>query len=319
MTRLRFSAYGVLVMLLLSAWGSPSSQVVLATQEKVIYDVCFSKHGSVLLVADGPDIRWFSGDSFSILGVSKGHTKQLLAIDLAADSSILASGGKDSTLILWDVKQNTIRKRLNFHRGIITSLALSPDNRYVVSGDTDDKVYLYDIQEQKIQHVFADHADDVTSVAFSPDGTLICTAGADGTINFYEASTRKLIESFRNQGFIREVSFYNDGTGMIACGDNSKVNVWRIHTDKIIQLRTLEDESGWLLTAKMLEDNKTLVTGGLLGKVKIMTGNLTYEQKLAVPLSRIEFKPFNDPYLQVAVATLGKGVIILDARNMKTK
>lgn len=320
MIRLKYFVCVALAMLGLNSFTS-QLKIILPTEQKIIHDLCFSKHGTTLLVADGTNVRWFSTESYKMLGLSaNGHSKQLLTIDLSADSSILVSGGKDSTIVLWNVKENKILKRLSFHKGIVTSLQLSSDNNYLISGGTDHKVFIYDLREQRLRYEISDHKDDVTSVKFSPNNNFFCTGGADGILNFYDANTGDLINSFDNLGFIREVDFSQDNSKLISCGDQSKVTIWLINQSKKIDpLETVKSNDGWLLTSKIGEDGRSISTGSLSGVVRIKTDVGTYISKLGVGISDIEFKPNNKSYLTLAIASLGKGAYILEARNMKLK
>ena len=113
-------------------------------------------------------VKVFSMETKALIAEFKnGHKKQILSIDISQDSLLLASGGKDSTITIWDFTDNKILSTLSYHKGIVTSVKFSPDGRYLVSGATDDKVYLYDIAQKKVVKEYTGHTDDVTSVDFS--------------------------------------------------------------------------------------------------------------------------------------------------------
>src|SRR5690349_7362140 len=102
MIRFIYFAFLGFIFLVLSSFNT-TTEIYLQTEQKVIHDLCFTKNGSTLLVADGANIRWFSTDTYKSIGLSSnGHQQQLLTIALSADSSLLVSGGKDSTVVLWN-------------------------------------------------------------------------------------------------------------------------------------------------------------------------------------------------------------------------
>ena len=47
---------------------------------------------------------------------------------------MLASGSKDATIRLWDVKTGAVLRTLEGHSGRVESLAFSPDGRTLASG-----------------------------------------------------------------------------------------------------------------------------------------------------------------------------------------
>jgi hypothetical protein len=53
------------------------------------------------------------------------------------------------------------------------------------------------------------------------------------------------------------------------------------------------------------------------GKIVIKLVRSTYSYKIGVPVTSVLFKPGLSSSLEIAVATMGKGVIILNGRNMK--
>jgi WD40 repeat protein len=309
-----------LALLLLSSLTSSPPYIRVPTKEKTIYDICFTKNGTTLLVADGNCIRWFSMNGLRLLGESiKGHHKTLLSIDLSPDSSLMVSAGRDSIITLWDVKRNLVVKQLSYHNGIVTSVKLSPDHKYLLSGGTDDHAFVYDVQADKIRLTLRDHDHDVTSVAFHPDGKRFATAGADGKINIYDLSTNKLVKSYRGLGFIGRIDFSNDGTKLLSCGDKSIVT-WSIENDGSINEPFFHDiNSGWLMSAKFNEDNHSIVSAGVQGKVHINTKYATYESRLRAPVTDVEFKHAASELETVAVSTVGKGTLIIDVKKMKVR
>ena len=66
------------------------------------------------------------------------------AVAFSPDGTILATGGYDNILRLWDVATGRKRAELSGHTGRIESLAFSPDGRAIASGALDG-VRLWDV------------------------------------------------------------------------------------------------------------------------------------------------------------------------------
>lgn len=291
------------------------------TDSDIIYGICFTNKGKALGIADNNTIKVYSTDSRELLNEFKnGHENQVLSIDISQDSTILVSGGKDSTIVIWDLVNNKILSSLSNQKGIITSVQISPDGNYLVSGGTDNNAYLYDLEKSEVIQVFSDHTDDITSVKFSPDGKLIATASGDKIINIYEVKSFKLIGSLTgHRSWVRDISFSKDGTKLISCGDDSRIITWNISDIyKIRKQNAKKVGLDWLLSIDFHKDKGTYAYGGMNGEIKIVTPIGSYILKIARPIQKILFNP-QRIYLKVAVATRGNGVIMTDTRNMKWK
>jgi WD40 repeat protein len=74
----------------------------------------------------------------------KGHSG-VLALAFSPDGKTLASGGRDDTIKLWDVKTGKERSSLEGHSEAVFCLAFSPDGKLLASGSWDDTIKLWDI------------------------------------------------------------------------------------------------------------------------------------------------------------------------------
>ena len=67
----------------------------------------------------------------------KGHTGGVVGVAFSSDGTLLASGGSDSAIIVWDVKNSKGKATLKGHNDSVTSVAFSPDSTILASGSYD--------------------------------------------------------------------------------------------------------------------------------------------------------------------------------------
>jgi WD40 repeat protein len=317
-----FMAFAFLSSLFIGYSQKGNAPIVYKTNNDIIYNICFTEKGGVLGIADDNTIKAYSTNSQGLLYEFKnGHKSQILAIDISKDSTLLVSGGKDSTMVIWDFVNKKILKSLTYQKGIITSVKISPDRRYLASGGTDNKVYLYDLEKNEVVHEFTDHVDDITSVKFSPDGTLLATASGDNTIKIYDVKNIKLLASLTgHKSWVRDISFSGDGTRLISCGDDSRIIEWNI--TNIQNIRVLNNSKiafCWILSVAFNNDSKSYAYGDFNGNTIIDTPFSRYKINFNVPINKVIFKPNENDVLEIAIATRGKGVFLINAKDMKLK
>lgn len=147
-----------------------------------VHAITFHPNGE--LVAFAPSAR------IHLIDVSKGellfpafedHAGSVNALAFSPDNNLLASGGYDNTIFLWNVNNRTrYAGPLHAHNGYIEDLKFRPpDGRMLASVGADDKIILWDVETARPYAPL--HAPDGCSrLAFSPDGKrLACNSHKD--------------------------------------------------------------------------------------------------------------------------------------------
>ncbi len=124
---------------------------------------------------------------------SFGEPRRVHKVTLSPDDSVLAAGGLDGAIYLWDMasrfKVATLRNREHLrtgHGSLTGALAFSDDGAWLAAGHLDGAVYLWDVAAGLELDVRLRHDGAVRGLAFVPGGQTLITAGADATLRFYE-------------------------------------------------------------------------------------------------------------------------------------
>jgi WD40 repeat protein len=295
-------------------------EIHFGNQNSLVYDICFSESGNALFVAEDNIINVYSTETQELITqFDIEHTKQVMSIDISNDSSIFVSGGKDSLIVIWDLLNGGIKKKLSYHNGIVTSVKISSDNRLIVSGSTDNKVIVYDIIDEKILYTLSDHKEDITAVDFNPNGKILASSSGDNNINLYNLKNGELITTLsEHKDWVRDISFSPDSSKLISCGDDSKVIIWNIDNLDNIKSTVLKQGFKWLLSSNFNNNSDAYVVAGLSGKIKIYTRFAEVRYNLKAPINKVIFAS-DESQLKIAMATRGKGVILLYSKYMKIK
>ncbi|XP_044062440.1 WD repeat-containing protein 26 isoform X2 [Siniperca chuatsi] len=121
------------------------------------------------------------------------HCNEVWFCKFSNDGTKLATGSKDTTVIVWHVDAETqqmkLMKTLEGHAYGVSYLAWSPDDAYLIACGPDDcsELWLWSVQTGELRTKMSQsHEDSLTSVAWNPDGKRFVTGGQRG--QFYQCS-----------------------------------------------------------------------------------------------------------------------------------
>jgi WD40 repeat protein len=227
-----------------------------------------------------------------------GHSSPVLAVDASPDGQLIATGGGDQTVKLWQ-PDGTLLHTLQHKVSSVFALSFSPDSQRLVTSSVDGSIYLWS-RFGKLLKTFQGHSAAVWAIAVSPDGQRIASASEDSTIRLWSADGKPLKTLKGHQGGVWGVAFSPDGNLLASSSADGTVKVWTLDGELV---RTLEGHSAavWDVEFALLADNSgtkrpAIVSASADNTVKLWQLDGTLLQTLSGHSSEV---------FEVAVSTAG--------------
>lgn len=122
-----------------------------------------------------------------------GHSGYVSALTVSPDGSLCASGGKDGSIILWDLSLSRCLYTLASGDEIY-ALAFSP-NRYWLCAATTSSIKIYNLEERKLmdelkpEFTTGEKEPECISLAWSADGQNLFAGYTDNVIRVWQVMT----------------------------------------------------------------------------------------------------------------------------------
>ncbi|OAA20129.1 serine/threonine protein kinase [Frankia sp. EI5c] len=199
------------------------------------------------------------------------HTAAVWTVKISPRGDLMATGGDDQVVLLWDVSDPTSPRDLGTraitHLGRVEDVAFAPDGRTLaVAGE--ETLRLWDISNpvspRALGAPLTGYAGLMYSVAFAPGGRLLAAAGSGQAMVLWDVADRarpRLVT--RLDGHTASVTFAPDGR-TAASGDGTRAVLWDVTAGSSVRA-TAELPSvaaGWVYAIAFSPDGRTVATAG---------------------------------------------------------
>ena len=148
------------------------SIAILPDHQTVVTGLAYDEGGNALQI-----YHQISGERNPVL-----NGQAVSASTIASSNGILATGGRDKLVRLWETTNWKKIAEFEGHQDRISCIEFSPDGSRIASCDESGSIRLWDVQSHRqISEICQANGIECLSLDFSPDGTRIVTAHGDGT------------------------------------------------------------------------------------------------------------------------------------------
>lgn len=252
---------------------------------EAVHGLAFTPDGSVLASADGNAddfaIRLWNVVTGEALGTLNGHDGIVWDAAFSPDGELLASVSSDQTAKIWDWRDQTLLKTLEFP-GQATSVSFSPDGQSLAVGGVDELIN--QVQYAAIQTFstgsweplvkFPEYIN-IGAMAFSPRGGTLVGGGTSANLQVWRASDGEPVYTLNHAHQVTKAAISPDGSTVATatcitvmnseCTDGG-VWLWDLPTGKLI--RKLPGFPNVVESLAFSADGSTLIAGSRDGTLR---------------------------------------------------
>jgi WD40 repeat protein len=218
-----------------------------------------------------------------------------------AEGTLLATGGSDATIKIWDVlagdalaasKESAAlssapnapayRQDLDWlfgQQGAVLEIDYTPDSQFLVSCSQDGAVKLWDIANKRVVREFTGHGNNVRSVCISPDGELVAAGSGGwnnkepGTIIIWRRDTGEILHKLSGHlAAVTQLRFTSSGKRLIAGSGHAtqkkgELAIWEIERGQ--NLKKIRAGGTAIRGLDLSSDDRRIATCGVDGQIRL--------------------------------------------------
>jgi WD40 repeat protein len=230
----------------------------------IVNSVAYSPDALVLAGATGSpppdtmDTRIFLWDVLTgaVIRTMPGHSGGSTAVDISPDGTIVASGGRDSTVKLWQTSNGALLRTLSGQGGGITDVEFAPDGTTIASSSNSGTVFLRKVSDGALVRTITS-PNGIVSFRYSSDGARLVTGESayGDNVRIWDVATGGSIRVLPGHpdGFVQAVAFDRDDETIVSgSGYSRDIRFWRVSDGALLQL--YDEETGWGLDPQFSVD-----------------------------------------------------------------
>jgi WD40 repeat protein/serine/threonine protein kinase len=150
-----------------------------------------------------------------------------LRFAVSDDGAVVAGGGEDGAITVWNSATGALLATLSGHAGAITALALDPAGRTLASAGTDLTVRLWDVASGEPIATLAGHTGRIERLQFAAERSQLVSVSTDGSVRLWQREPEEAVNVLRgHESYVYAVAFTHDGQRVVSGAWDETVRVW---------------------------------------------------------------------------------------------
>jgi WD40 repeat protein len=128
--------------------------------------------------------------------ILKASSQAIRALATGSGDRILASGGDDTTIRIWEINTGNLLLTLAGHSQPVVAVAIDKSDRVLVSGSHDKTIRIFDLQTQQVLQIISCDSE-ISAITLTLQGDACVSSHHDGTIRVWKLPTGELLTTMQ--------------------------------------------------------------------------------------------------------------------------
>jgi WD40 repeat protein len=219
------------------------------------------------------------------LTTAQSTPTELVAVAWSPDGTMIAGGGTNGVLRVWDASTNALLLDLVGDQEVVFAVAWSPDSTQLASGGRDGFTRIWNVKDSQLPPGYLNRElegyRNIATIDWSPDGAMLAsaspsTAGSVPGLFIWETTNYTLINQI-TIGMAQDIEWHSINNYEIALADQSSfIDIFDPEIDLSLPPRgylpvtTRVDVGEYVTEISWNSDGSKLAIGGEFGTIYIM-------------------------------------------------
>ncbi len=183
--------------------------------------------------------------------------REVLAVATNPKHPVVAFGGSEKIVKLWNYKQHTVTSVTPGHTSKIRAIAWDATGSILAAADQNGFISIFD--GTKVTHFFRGHREAAVALSFSPDGHMLASAGYDKQIRIWDVNSGMLLTALRYHDAFYDIAFSTDGKNVAAASRDGTIQFFSLKTHK---KSSITSHFGTLLSIAFTDNGSHIISAG---------------------------------------------------------
>ncbi len=254
-----------------------NDQVLLSMPSRLIADPRDSSNGGCWNKTNEGGIFTLDTRSFSSVftipsPTETTHLSNAYTATAQPNGTLIASGGRDSSVKLWDRASGRLQTTLAGHSDAVYTVAWRPDGARLATGGGDGRIVLWNPSGAgSTESTLLGHKYTVRDLAWSFDGSRLASASWDRTARIWNPATGESLFTLDHADLVNAVAFSPNGALLATASSDRTVKLWNVTTGAL--LRTLSESTDSVFALAFSPSGTTLATAGADKDIRLYDPN----------------------------------------------